>query len=491
MIGIVVVCVEESYIGITQLMGYRLSNHSLYAVTGSFLNPGMYGGILSVCESLLIAYYLKNRNDKDNLYKKILLTLVLFAAALIFCVLPSTQSRSSLFSLCGSFLLLSIGSEDIRAKIKSIKKKYYVCFIIIVVTFITGAYLFKKPSADGRLFMDKMSIKTMCSNGLQGAGFKRFGAAYGETQSRYFKKQIDDSGNDDLDWTAICSKERIMADCPSNSFNEYLTIGVENGPIALILFIIALVVAILISYKRRTIWCYGLLNFALLGLFSYPLHIIALQILFIILLAACLWDGNTTKRGKKNGIFSAILALLVASTIYVSNRSDIIQQKHAESEWKKVDGWHKMGYYDYVMMACDTLLPYLKNDFHFLFAYGQSLNKMGYYDKSDSILKMGTELSGDPMFWNVMGNNSMAKGDYMEAEKRYKQAFYIVPNRMYPLYLLAKLYDTEKDTLLFIKVAGLIETFIPKVESEQTELLREEIRQLKNDYLPVIELKDE
>jgi len=492
LIGIVAVCIEESYIGILQLTGYRLSNHSLYAVTGSFLNPGMYGGALSVCESILMAFYLGNRNrKKERIFEKIFLTLVFFTAALVICVLPSSQSRSSWFALCGSLLLLAFGSEDIRVKIKSINKKYYVCFITIAALFISGAYLFKKPSADGRLFMDKMSIKTMCENGIHGAGLKRFGAAYAETQSHYFKKQIDDYGNDDLDWTAISPKERIMADCPNNSFNEYLSIGVEAGPIAMFFFIITLVAAIFFSYKRRTIWCYGLLNFALLCLFSYPLHIIALQIMFTILLAACIWDGNTTKRSKIVGIASSVLVLLVALTIYVSNRSDLIRQKHAESEWKRVDGWHKMGYYDYVIMAGDTLLPYLKNDFHFLFAYGQSLNKMGYYDKSDSILKMGTELSGDPMFWNVMGNNSLAKGDYLEAEKRYKHAFYIVPNRMYPLYLLAKLYNTEKDTLKFLKMAGSVETFIPKVESGQIDLLRMEIRQLKDNYIPEIELRND
>lgn len=116
LIGIVVVCVEESYIGITQLMGYRLSNHSLYAVTGSFLNPGMYGGWLSACESILIAYYLENRSEKDYLLKKIVLTLVFFSATLVICVLPSSQSRSSFFSLCGSCILYTMGSEDVRVE---------------------------------------------------------------------------------------------------------------------------------------------------------------------------------------------------------------------------------------------------------------------------------------------------------------------------------------------------------------------------------------
>ncbi|HOD69311.1 MAG: hypothetical protein GX840_01100 [Bacteroidales bacterium] len=86
------------------------------------------------------------------------------------------------------------------------------------------------------------------------------------------------------------------------------------------------------------------------------------------------------------------------------------------------------------------------------------------------------------MFWNVMGNNSLALGRYREAEERYKYAFYMVPNRLYPLYLLAKLYHAEGDTVRFLDMADKVETFIPKIESANTELLRSEIREIKTGY---------
>ena len=86
------------------------------------------------------------------------------------------------------------------------------------------------------------------------------------------------------------------------------------------------------------------------------------------------------------------------------------------------------------------------------------------------------------MFWNVMGNNSLALGNYREAEERYKHAFYMVPNRLYPLYLLAKLYNTEGDSARFLKMADLVEEFVPKIESPKTERLRSEIREIKTTY---------
>ena len=117
----------------------------------------------------------------------------------------------------------------------------------------------------------------------------------------------------------------------------------------------------------------------------------------------------------------------------------------------------------------------------FMFAYGRTLNILGDYQKSDSILLIGAEYSSDPMFWNIMGNNSLALGNYREAENRYMHAFFMVPNRLYPLYLLAKLYYIEGDTTRFLIMADKVESFIPKVESTKTEKLRTEISVLKDN----------
>ena len=134
------------------------------------------------------------------------------------------------------------------------------------------------------------------------------------------------------------------------------------------------------------------------------------------------------------------------------------------------------------IMTFITKTTYMKYDISFLFAYGQSLNKIGEYEKSNSIIKIGTEISSDPMFWNVMGNNYLAMGMYRKAEDCYKEAFYMVPNRLYPLYLLAKLYYLEGNTDCFFMMSDEVESFIPKVESVNTDLLKTEIRDLKMNY---------
>lgn len=496
-IGLLIYSSFEILYGLSQLCGLLPSNHSLYSLTGSFDNPGPYGGFLAVCTSILTAYYVKHINDhKCNSISKLLYWSTSIIAIVAFIILPSTQSRSAILALGCGMILLAFGTERIRVKIKPFLKRYGLWLTLGFAIIGTGAYLFKKPSADGRLFMDKICIKAMCDNGWKGTGIGHFGGAYGKAQAGYFKKQIDENGKDDLDWRAINEHDRMTADCPDNAFNEYLFIGVEAGPIVMLLFIGIIVSAIIISFKRGTIWCYGMITFAVFALFSYPLHVKQFQLLFPILLAACVSDrqqnaqkqeGDKEESFFKNkynlvGIVTMIAILMTLSTIIILKLPEARLYKRVETAWKKTERWHKKEYYEYVVEDCDNLLPYMKHDYRFLFAYGQSLNKTGNYEKSDSILRMGTEICSDPMIWNVMGNNSLALGKYREAEDRYKHAFYMVPNRLYPLYLLAKLYHTEGSDEDFLFMAEKIGSFKPKVESGNTERLRLEIMDMKAKY---------
>jgi hypothetical protein len=46
--------VKEAVLGLLQVYGYEASNHSLYALTGSFYNPGPYSGFLAMCLPLFV-----------------------------------------------------------------------------------------------------------------------------------------------------------------------------------------------------------------------------------------------------------------------------------------------------------------------------------------------------------------------------------------------------------------------------------------------------
>ena len=51
----------EAVWGLLQVYGYVASNHSLYALTGSFYNPGPYSGFLAMCVPVSLHEWLKGR----------------------------------------------------------------------------------------------------------------------------------------------------------------------------------------------------------------------------------------------------------------------------------------------------------------------------------------------------------------------------------------------------------------------------------------------
>lgn len=470
--AVVVFSLKESYTGLMQLFGHLHSNHYMYACTGSFNNPGPYGGFLAVCFCVLGAYAIKGHNKVFRYITGItsLITLIL---------LPSTMSRTAMLAV-GCATLLLVASSDVG---NTFLKKYRIWLIVAVIIVCAGAYMLKKPSADGRLFMNRISLMAISSNGMKGAGLGRFGAAYGEAQARYFGERMAISG-DDTDWTVLKESDRLTADCPQYAFNEYLQLGVEGGPVVMLLFISLIITAIISSYKRGDFWCYGLLALAVFAMFSYPLHIVQFQVLLAVLLAAC---ATPRSEGILGGSVVMVVALLVSVLILICRLPWMNRLKEASEAWKKTEYWYNMEYYDYVVEDADSLYDSMRHDYRFLFAYGQSLSKEAEYLKSNKVLLEGTNISSDPMFWIVMGNNNLSLERYEEAERCYIHAFHMVPNRLYPLCRLAELYIKMGDYDRFNDMKRKIDRFKSKVESPTTDMLRKRITELSDSIISINE----
>ena len=470
--AVVVFSLKESYTGLMQLFGHLHSNHYMYACTGSFNNPGPYGGFLAFCICVLGAYAIKGRN---KVFRYI--TGIISLIALI--LLPSTMSRAAMLAVCCSVLLL-VASTDVG---KTFLKKYRIWLIVATAIAVVGAYMLKKSSADGRLFMNRISLMAISSNGMKGAGLGRFGAAYGEAQAQYLGERMAISG-DDTDWTVLKESDRLTADCPQYAFNEYLQLGVESGLVAMLLFISLIITAIISSYKRGDVWCYGLLALAVFAMFSYPLHIVQFQVLLAILLAAC---ATPRSEGILGGSVVMVVALLISLLILINRLPWMNRLKEASEAWKKTEYWYNMEYYDYVVEDADTLYDPMRHDYRFLFAYGQSLSKEGQYIKSNEVLSEGSRISSDPMFWVVMGNNNLSLERYEEAEQCYIHAFHMVPNRLYPLCRLAELYIKMGDYDRFYDMKQKIDRFKSKVESPTTDMLRKRITELSDSITSINE----
>ena len=462
------ICLYESVLSICQLLGLSLSPSIYFAFTGSFMNPGPLGGLLSVCASILIAYYLFGDN---TVIKNICLAVFLLAVI----ILPATGSRSANLALSVSLFLIALKTE----RGKRLFRKYWMPLLCVAVTVGIVLYIVKKPSADGRFFMNKISMRAMLDNGVLGAGSGHFSGTYGSEQADYFMSQTDpENGFPDL--TSISEHERLTAECPDRAYNDFFRIGVEYGPIAMLLFVTVMVLSIVKSYKNTNVFCYGLVSFAVFACFSYPLNFAVFMFLLSVCLATCIPFVKADK--LLSGSSYTIVAVACVCAILFHEIPEMRIDRTVRKECGRIMKKYNAGYYDYVVENSHKVFENEQDNVEFMYAYGRSLHMTGDYEKSDSILTLCTKMSCDPMIWNIMGNNSLALGHFSEAEEKYRYAFYLVPNRLYPLTLLAKLYHTEGDTVSFLDMAAKIETFKPKVESFHTEHLRREIMDIKAGY---------
>ena len=450
----------ELAIGYLQLFGIIPTNGYYNLLVGDFQNSGPYGGFIAICDAIFTVYYYQNKNKKYSF-------VFIVAAILGFILLPSVRSRAALLALVTGLSLFFMCSYKKRIK------KYLPYYAVLLLISVIVAFFYKKPSAQGRFFMSKISVQALMDSNFIGNGLGRFSGVYGKSQFCYFSEKMNGS----LDESLISEEERMIADCPNVSFNDYLGIGIESGFVSMIVYIGIIACSLILSLKTKSVWGYGLLAYSIFALFYYSSGLVLFNILFSILLMACVSCRNLNE--EKVYFYSipmSVISLLVLSYLYPSNK----EYKESMSDWSRITKrQYELGKYEKVLEGCDTLQCSLYSFPPFMFAYGRTLNQLGDYNRSDSILIKGAEYSSDPMFWNVMGNNSLALGKYREAEERYIHAFYMAPNRLYPLCLLAKLYYIEGDTSRFMTMANKIDAFVPKVESVKTEKLRSEISDLR------------
>ena len=474
----------EAFLGIRQAFRLAPSGHGIYLVTGSFFNPGPFGGYLASLMAVSFAYVLHGySNFKESLprIKKgeraagLFATVAVYglgcvaltAGAIIFFAVFSRSAMVALFVSSTVVLFMYGPFRQYVCNVVRMKRKAVItasCVLLVVSLCAAGLYYAKKDSADGRMLMWKVSAKTVTHNPVEGSGLGTFAANYAESQADYFEKYPE-------------SAYKAVAGVPEYAFNEYLHVASELGVVGLALLLSVIIVAFVNLRQGNDPYAYGLLALAVFALFSYPFSILSLKILLVLYVASsanCRLDENKKRRVSR----LALAALTLYGGVVLAFLVPVYQEKvEMVGEWKKAAS---IAGYDSEYAARDyaSLVQWHTDNPAFLFEYGRLHHLNGNYALSNRILSEGAALSADPMFYNVIGNNYKAMGEAALAERSYRKAFDILPNRMYPKYLIMKLYDDNGDGEKARSIAREILSFDVKIESSATLEMQELARDL-------------
>ena len=449
--------IYQSCLVLGQLLGYGISNHLRFVVTGSFFNPGPCGIFLAGVFVLAVAMMKKGyRKVGINLmFVRYVTACVTFGVTLVAMV--PTMSRAGWIGALVGVMLLYRG--EIAAWVNMRRRWVIGGGIVGMIVVLTLFYLLKKDSANGRLFIWQNTVSAYWKTPLFGVGIDGFERAFAGAQHDYFEKEkVLEQDNRHVE----------MAGVVESAFNEPLALFLLLGAVGGVL------TAMVLFFKLQRLTAYSCVAVALLvaSFFSYTFYIPSIAIVFLFAVA------QLPDRRVRGGRYVNVLMFGIMGIVVLFFDFREFGRREAYRKWKNNAVYYTWEDYQSVVEEYGKLYPVLKNDFKFLFEYGHSLHKVGRYEESNIMLKRGIRHSADPMFWNIAGNNYLALKQYDQGMTAYLRAYYTCPNRVYPLYLLTKLEAERGDTTMMNYYGRILLGKRPKVPSLAVDEMKFEIRKM-------------
>lgn len=493
---IIISGVIQAIYGNLQLLGYYSSNHSGFKLTGSFFNPGPYAGFLTTVWPLALGIYLFKEKVIEQVHAQIsssstlVNTLIgyvfeyipLLGIISIVLVIPATHSRGAwLAVLLSSLVLLEFRYHFIKNTLEKINKTKKVALIIftfcVLFTGVFGIYHFKKGSADGRLFIWKVTSEIIKDSPITGVGFDRFKAHYMNYQADYFVKHGE-------------TTEALVADNTYYAFNEWLQFIVENGFVGfLFLLMLILVIFKLRIHKKLRfsylIMCSVLMSTSIFAMVSYPLQIVPIKLILVVSLAILGTIDfikhpifSISSKYKKYILRAGKLALFALGIITISKSLSYTRTlEQSFKTWQNALTTYQYSDYEGAIEEYKKGYPILKKDGDFLMNYGKALSMNMQNKQAVQILEEAKQHLNTTIIETALGDVYKGTKQYKKAEVAYQHAANMIPIRFYPEYLLAKLYDEsdQKD-----KAIAMAKTILKKEIKIPSTAIKEIKAEMKN-----------
>lgn len=465
--GLCLAGLYQIYTGIAQLAGWEPSHHYRYALTGTFFNPGPYAILVAIALTVSSAWLYNHKGAWTGLSRpdKIFRVTVYAMWVTGLPVLAATWSRTAWVALAVALaVMLWRGHRRVVLGGLAVAACLGVC-----------AYAMKQNSADGRLLMTIVAGKAWMAEWLTGHGLGGFAHAYGEAQAAFFTGHPD-------------SPLLSVAGSPEYAFNGLTGVGVEQGLIGMACALAITLWTASILVRQREPSAFGYIALLVASLFSYPFTLWPFRLWLAgwVAYAVSLQAGTGTGAVWWKKAAGAVVAVLWAVPA-VWWTAETKTRVEAYGEYRALSGIQDAAFVNDFRKNYDRL----KDCPEYLFTYGKALRELERYNDSNAALWQGTLVSCDPMFHVMMGNNYLDLGATREAETAYHKAFSLLPNRVYPLYRLMKLYEATGKDEKARDMARRIAAFRAKVDSPAVRKMKEEAeRLLRQTHTPKTHRKD-
>ena len=500
------------------------------AIVGYKVGPPKWHGGDTVIHRKISLRGIKFSFGHQKIFSGILRAVSLLTILSVLLVIPAAQSRAAwVAAFVGSIYVLwscrkrfpFINRLSVRYKrlSKTLRILLITGSLIFTLGAATGIYLLKKDSANGRLLIWQVSSQLIKKHPIIGHGCGAFSNLYMDEQARWFK---NGKGTDE---------HTLIAGSPESPFNEFLKLWIEKGLVGVILAagILTVIFFPKIFHTTRKIlnvegpyifsspsipingrlpipvaenevkepekkstqhttqssdthfllpgFKGALLSLLTFSLFSYPFEISSFTLLLVIVVAILSSATPLLIIIKEKRTFRIamplVIFLIVVAAWYFPKRQEYYK---ALKIWQQANLFYNMRSYDMATKAYEEAFPILNSNGLFLQMYGKALSMNHQHIKSNKILALAQKHYSSYIIQNTLGDNHKALGNYIKAEKAYKNSTYMVPSLLLPKYLLAKLYIESGETEKAKKAALEVLNSPVKIKSTATNEIMKEMR---------------
>lgn len=463
-IGILLILLIQFVIIANQIISLpSLSANSFLVILGTLGNSGILAMFIVSCTTFFIS---DANNYQKKLSKKLsylLKALLVFAAIIILILTKSRTAAIGIIPIVLIFLYQKIKTNNPTALIKLTRWLIPVFVLLTIITIGILATQVKYNSTVGRLLIWKICLINLPSIPIMGIGFGNFPKTYSDWQSAYFDINTN-------------TTEMYVAGIVNNTYNEYLQILIELGLPGIIVFFLLIYKLVQTGISNLAInapYLSTIVYILISALFSYPFH--SIPILFIFWLCAAAISNNDKtlvqiKVLQKPNVFGTLVTATAFIVLLIYTYQFVVKNNRAIKKWNTIKEESYLNQ-NILLKNYEYLNKTLSYNPLFLYDYADANFQANQYHKSIVLFKRSIDRRMIFDSYIKLGIAYQKLNRSKDAEQVFQYCANILPNRLWPKYLLSNLYLEKGDTLNARKYAILgLKTPI-KVQSSESDYL--------------------
>lgn len=328
-----------------------------------------------------------------------------------------------------------------------------------------------------------MTLGKIAEKPLFGYGVGRFEAEYNNWQAEYFQKHPEEM---------VGPKGRVAGNT-KYAFNEFLETASEIGGIGLLLFgcLLALALGSVPKLKKKELEKEGIrkvndplilnsfiFSFIIIFFFSFPFYNLPLLLVFFIVLTINSANMQAVQKPQRIPLITGYSFATVLLSFGIWFGFALPKRCIAYKTWQDANFMYMSSTYNIAVKEYEKPYSSCKYNNEFLQQFGKCLAMNKDFTKAKIILNDAVKFGGDYMLYANLGDVYKELKQYSQAEVAYNRSAYMVPHKLYPHYLLVKLYTQTGDTVKAQTKAKEVLAMNAKVNNMAEDEIKQEMKKI-------------